>query len=243
MPPLCGEMKSPAPGGGARLKSPKGGAARIRGDGCVEMKAGEKCRAACACLRGDPRPGVQHGRGGSQPPGNPSALYCPRATGPARPAPQASVPQLPPPGRLPGRPPPDASSSEPGTPGRPGSVPAEEALCAGLGASTEMRRRGASRDSVEPGPLPAPLDAETLAQKPRPSWGARNLGFQAFAVCAGVRRRRVRARSPGAPGRCRSHPPNPTNRGPQIPPGLGSRATRPWLRTFLRTGVGRAAQV
>ncbi|CAI9152563.1 unnamed protein product [Rangifer tarandus platyrhynchus] len=78
MPPLCGEMKSPAPGGGARLKSPKGGAAGIRGGGCVEMKAGEKCRAACARLRSDPSPGIQDCRGGSQPPGNPSALYSPR---------------------------------------------------------------------------------------------------------------------------------------------------------------------
>ena len=78
MPPLCGEMKSPAPGGGARLKSPKGGAAGIRGGGCVEMKAGEKCRAVCARLRSDPSPGVQDGRGGSQPPGNPSLHYSPR---------------------------------------------------------------------------------------------------------------------------------------------------------------------
>ena len=93
MPPLCGEMKSPALGGGARLKSPKGGAARIRGGGCVDMKAGEKCRAACACLRGDPRPGVQDGLGGSQPPGNPSALYSPRPLPPPNPGATEPAPQ------------------------------------------------------------------------------------------------------------------------------------------------------
>ena len=88
------------------------------------MKAGEKCRAACARLRSDPSPGVQDGRGGSQPPGT-QACTTPRAPG--------LCPATTPSGRLPGRPPPDASSSEPGTPGLPVSVPAEEPHCAGQG--------------------------------------------------------------------------------------------------------------
>lgn len=84
-PPVRGDEKSGAGCRGA-FKSPRrwdrtDPRGRLRGD------EGGEVRAACACFRGDPRPGVQDGLGGSQPRGNRgSSLPAPhptRTTGPA----------------------------------------------------------------------------------------------------------------------------------------------------------------
>lgn len=269
MPPLCGEMKSPALGGGARLKSPKGGAARIRGGGCVDMKAGEKCRAACACLRGDPRPGVQDGLGGSQPPGNPSALYSPRPLPPPNPGATEPAPQAlsshyrPRAGCRAGLRPmlrPQSMEPQAGRAQCPPRSPFAPAWvlprrCAGAGLPGTAWQ--AIHYPLGGHEIPTPTFRALPKRNPDPClrpWTPRpclrNLGQR------GVRETWVSRHSQPAPG-CAvgaslpaalelpggagaPHPPNP---GPQIPPGLRSRATRPWLREFLRAGEGRAAQV
>lgn len=230
MPPLCGEMKSPAPGGGARLKSPKGGAAGIRGDGCVEMKAGEKRRAACARLRSDPSPGAQDGRGGSQPPGNPSALYSPRP----RPLPRNYRPRA---GSWAGLRPmlrPQSLEPQDGRAQCPPRSPFAPAWvlpprCAGPGLpgtawqAIHYPLGGHETPSPTFRALPKRNQDPCLRPwTPRPwlgSLGRRGVGetwvSRRSQPAPGVRRQRVRARSPGAPGRRSS--PQPTQPWPPDP--------------------------
>lgn len=198
MPAVRGD-ESRAPGSGARLKSPKGGAAGIRGGRCVEIKAGEKCRAACASLPGAPGPGVSElarpprRAARARPAGRMRALL-PRQPGPCpRPRPRNYSPRA---GSRPGLRPMLLPPSL-GAPGWTGSVPAENPLCRGwvlpgrcvvsAGAGLPGRRcqaiqypqwsrtphsklRGYSEKEL--GPLPAPSDAWTSALEPRPAWGA-----------------------------------------------------------------------
>ena len=54
------------------------------------------------------------------------------------------------------------------------------------------------------------MDAETLAQESRPTWGARNLGLQAFAACAGGAPSARQRREPRSSRAAQETPTHPT---------------------------------
>ena len=195
------------------MKSPKGGAAGIRGRRWEETEPGEKRHAACASVPSAPGPGVRD-RTASQ------TLPGPGPRCPSPPAPQPPSPKCSPPARR-------APSSQPGKPGLTGSVPAEDPPATaprpppppGLGAawaiSVERGRRASGSIQYPQWVTHSPLQPVGLFGKGSrtPACALARLGPGSAARARGrVTGQRVHARSPQPPGWCQNASSRPPDR-------------------------------